>query len=57
MSGWHAKRNCEKCDFRVQQIDISGREVNMCILDNRQVGLIETCEKYKVRTGEHVTQN
>ncbi len=53
--GWHAKYNCEHCDFMVRQFDINENEIPFCILKNIQVGLLETCKKYKKKTGNHIT--
>lgn len=52
---WHAKYNCENCEFRVQQFDIKNNECNVCIISGQQIGLIETCNKFKKKCGEHVT--
>jgi len=53
--GWNAKHNCSNCEFRIDQINYRNDEIPMCILDNRQVGLLENCEKYVEKTGRHFT--
>jgi hypothetical protein len=53
---WHAKYNCENCEFRVQQFDIEGDEHNVCIITNNLVGLLENCDKFTQKNGEHITK-
>ena len=53
---WHAQYNCENCEFRVQQFDIEGDEHNVCIITNNQVGLLENCDKFTQKNGEHITK-
>lgn len=48
---------CENCDFRVEQVGIEGNTENVCILNNKTIGLLCYCEKYKRKTGEHITQS
>lgn len=53
---YHSSKNCEKCEFRVEQVDITGETVNMCLILQKPVGLLETCERYNEKTGEHITK-
>lgn len=53
--GWNAKKNCSNCDFKIEQINYRNDEIPVCILTNKQVGLLENCKKYKPKTGEHIT--
>lgn len=48
---------CENCDFRIEQFNIKGNTENVCILNNKTIGLLCYCEKYKRKTGEHITQS
>ena len=47
---------CEECDFLVAQRNMADEEVNMCLLQEREVGLLETCGDYAPKTGNHYTE-
>lgn len=51
---YHISRNCENCDFRIEKINEKGKEINVCVLDNKSVGLLHTCDNFAIRTGKHV---
>lgn len=50
-------RVCENCNFRVEQINIDNGIENICILSNKHIGLLCYCNKYKTKTGEHITKD
>lgn len=51
-----ALKVCENCEFRVEQVNIDGNLENMCILTNKHIGLFCACSRYKLKTGDHITQ-
>ena len=46
----HEFSRCENCEFL-----INNNNMPECILQNKNVGILHCCDKYKERTGEHIT--
>lgn len=43
---------CENCEFGCEQAESAFLK---CLIDSKERGLFEYCEKFKAKSGEHVT--
>ena len=43
---------CENCEWKIEKQD---SEFPICLLDGKEKGLVQSCEKFKRKTGEHIT--
>lgn len=43
---------CENCEWHIYKQD---REFITCLLSGKEKGLVQSCDRFKYKTGEHIT--
>lgn len=44
---------CDKCDFEVEQLDIEGKPIKVCLITNKEI--TKGCIDFKNKTGNHIS--